>query len=159
MTVALRSGGPEDAAALHVLYMDAVLNGTAPRYSPEEARAWAPADTPDWIAPRLAAGTTWIAGPGDRGFLTARGDGHLDLFFVRPAERRGPVAPALYDAYAGWCAEAGIDRPTADASRLLRPFLERRGWRIVRRETVRRGGETLERFHMEGPACRGTSGR
>lgn len=139
--------------------MDAVLDGTSPHYSPAEARAWAPSDTPDWIVPRLESGTTWIAGPGHRGFLTACPDGHLDLFFVRPAERRGPIAPALYDAYADWLATEGISRPTADAGRLLRPFIAHRGWRVIHRETVPRGGETLERFRMDRPPCRRTSDR
>jgi putative acetyltransferase len=149
--VILRPGGPEDAAACHAVYVTAVREGAAPLYSLAERMAWAPFDTPEpWMAERLASGTTWLAEADGRlmGFLTATEAGHLDLFFVRPEARRGPVAPALYDAFAAWAAARGLTRLTTHASALARRFLERRGWQVVAEERVLRHGVELTRWAM-----------
>lgn len=148
----IRPGGVADAAACHAVYVDAVRNGTAPHYSAREALAWAPSATlEDWMAPRLAAGITWVAQSGARaeGFLTVTPAGHLDFLFVRPEWRGTGLAAALYDRMADWAAAAGHDRLTVHASHLSRRFLARRGWQVVARESVARHGVDLVRWEME----------
>lgn len=152
MTWTLRTGGPADAATCHAVYVDAVRNGTAPHYTPEQAMAWAPSETvEDWLPPRLASGITWVAdsGPRAEGFLTVTPSGHLDFFFVRPAARATGLSIALYDRMMGWAAETGHDRLTTHASHLARSFLEKRGWQIVDGETTIRHGVELKRWAME----------
>ena len=60
----------------------------------------------------------------------------------------GGVAGALYNCALGAARERCLPRMTAHASRLLRPFLERRGWSLVAREQVDRNGIQIERFEM-----------
>lgn len=89
------------------------------------------------------------AGPG-AGAAEERASAHIDLFFVRPDVRGKGVAAALYDAFeAAVGADAPGGRLTADASLLLRPFLERRGWQALDEEWVERDGVILNRFQME----------
>lgn len=154
-------GGAGDALRCHALYLAAVREGAAAQHSEAERLAWAPSETPEpWLAERLGAGVVWIAEESGVavGFLVGgrreAGVAHLDLFFVRPDRRRTGVAPALYDAFAGWAVAEGRARLTADANHLLRPFLERRGWRALAEERVERGGVTLSRWTMEGAVPR-----
>ncbi len=179
MDLTIRDGSVADSALCWALYRRAVLEGAAPHYTEPQRQAWAgDAEEAPWMAERLGAGRVWVAEAGDGtraavGFLVAsgleaggigaqdtpatrtpaadKGAGpavHLDLFFVRPDMRRAGVAPALYAAFeASAGARGGL--LTADASLFLRPFLERRGWRMIEEEWVERAGVWLNRFRME----------
>lgn len=151
MTWEIRPGGAADAPACHAVYLDAVRNGTSGHYTAREARAWAPSDeVEDWLPPRLEAGTTWIAWRTDRaeGFLTVTDAGHLDFFFVRPDARGSGLAAALYDRMMELADTRGHDHLTTHASHLARSFLEKRGWRVIAKETALRNGVPLDRWEM-----------
>ena len=145
----LREATPGDAGSCFAIYRDAVDGATL--YSAEERRAWAPPDDDGaWMAPRLAAGRTWIA---DRdgapaGFLTAMPGGYLDFFYVRPAQRGKGVAPALHARFLDWAEAEGHRTLTTDASHHARRFLEPRGWSVVEKEVVMRNGIPLTRWRM-----------
>ncbi len=148
----IREGTPEDAPDCFAIYGDAIRNGTSGRYTPAQARAWAPPDDAgEWIAARLEAGVTWIGVTPTRaeGFLTVTTAGHLDLFFVRPEARASGLASALYDRMMDWAATRGLNHLTTHASHLARSFLEARGWKMIAGEAVERNGEVLERWSME----------
>lgn len=150
-TFHIRPYRPGDEPVCVAIYQDAIRNGTAPQYSAREAEAWAPGgmDAKDW-APRLAAGTTWIAETraGACGFITLDSHGHLDLFFVRPEARPLGVAAALYDSLIASAGDAGHKTLTTHASLLARSFLSRRGWVVVGEERVMRHGVELTRYPM-----------
>ena len=150
MTWDLRPYAPRDAAACGTCYVDAIRNGTAPRYDPAQAAAWASSPDPSEWAERLSVGKTWVASDGDvvAGFLTLRSDGHLDLFFVRPAYRKTGVSEALYEACLDHAREIGMNRLTTHASLLAKSFLERRGWTCLAEESAMRHGQSLTRFLM-----------
>jgi putative acetyltransferase len=140
-------------AATARLYYDAVHGGTGDHYDAKQRRAWAPAvpETDAW-ADRLAAQTVFVAEQGDRlvGFMTLEAGGCIDLAFVAPDCTGRGIAAALYDRIVAAARDKGLTRLTADASHLLRPFLERRGWVVVREQTVERDGVALTNFAMEG---------
>ncbi|MGI1661131.1 GNAT family N-acetyltransferase [Palleronia sp. KMU-117] len=147
----IRALRPDEVALTYAIYRDAVRIGATPFYTEVQRRAWVPSDgMEDWWPDRVLGGTTWVdaGATGLDGFLTYI-DGHLDLFFVRPAARRGPTAPALYDRMLAHARAEGRRRLTTHASHLARRFLERRGWQVVAREETERGGVLLERFAME----------
>ena len=80
------------------------------------------------------------------GFADMDGSGYLDRLYVhRDFQRRG-VASALCDALE---AASAAETFTPQASRTARPFLEHRGWRVVREQTVLRRGVALNNFVME----------
>jgi putative acetyltransferase len=147
----IRPVRPDEVALTYAIFRDAVRIGAAPFYTEGERLAWAPSDamTEGWPA-RILGATTWVAEEpeGLAGFLTYA-DGYLDFFYVRPEARRGPAAPALYDRMLAEARAEGRARLTTHASHLARSFLERRGWRVVEREEVERGGVLLTRFAME----------
>lgn len=151
MTWRVRPWRMSDRAGCVDVSLDAILNGTAPHYSEAQRRAWAaPAsDHADWTG-RLATGPSFVAedDAGLLGFVTLTTAGHLDLFFVRPGARPQGVASALYDSVLDAARGLGLGRLTTDASRLARPFLEKRGWQVTGRECATRNGVPLERFGM-----------
>ena len=145
--IRLVTGGPADAGRLAHVYFRAVHEGAAPHYTEAQRAAWAPPDDPaPWLPDRLAAGRIWIAEEAGTalGFLAAAG-AYMDLFFVLPEARRGPVAPMLYDAF---LASSEAPRLTTHASALARRFLERRGWQVTAHERTERHGQTLDRWAM-----------
>lgn len=150
-TAHIRSYRATDAAATARLHYDAVHGGTDAHYDADQRRAWAPAvpETDAW-ADRLAAQTVFVAERGDRlvGFMTLAADGCIDLAFVAPDCMGRGIAGALYDRIVEAAISQGLTHLTADASHLLRPFLERRGWTVVRQQTVERDGVALTNFAM-----------
>lgn len=160
-------GGASDADRCAAVYYAAVRDGAAPKYTDAERAAWAPSrGAGPWLVDRLTTGKTWLALEGDEllGFLCAAlpepdsGGGlastnpnlycalsdrdavYLDLFYVVPEQRRGPVAPALYAEFDDWAAERVR---TVHASHMLKPFLLRRGWTTVAEKNLQRHGVTL----------------
>ena len=148
----IRRFRPEDAAATARIFFDAVRVGAQGHYDDAQRRAWAP-DVPDtaaWRA-RLEAQTVRVA---ERdgvvvGFMTLRADGCIDLAFVAPAAMGQGVAGALYEAILAEASRLGLSRLHAEASHLARPFFARRGWTVVRPQTVTRDGVMLTNFLME----------
>lgn len=154
MSWMIREGAEADAAACMAVYVDAIRNGTASHYTPEQSLAWAPTEEiEDWLPPRLETGTTWIAWSDTRaeGFLTLTDDGHLDFFFVRPDARKSGLAAALYDCMMEETKAREQAQLTTYASHLARSFLEKRGWRVIEGETTTRHGVELKRWKMAHP--------
>ncbi len=150
MTWHLRPYLREDAERCGLCYLDAIRNGTRGHYTAAQAAAWAQSPDPSEWAGRLSTGTTWVAEDADlvAGFLTLTGDGHLDLFFVRPSYRKSGAAAALYQACIDHAHAHGMQRLTTHASLLAKSFLARRGWTCLEEEQALRNGQYLTRFRM-----------
>ena len=70
--------------------------------------------------------------------------------YIHPAWARRGVGSVLMDRAEAAIIEAGASRIHLGASRIARPFYERRGYRMVRSlEWVSRGGLVMEAFAME----------
>ncbi|WP_316013194.1 GNAT family N-acetyltransferase [Roseobacter sp. HKCCA0434] len=145
----LRPIRPGDLDAIASLFFNAVTEG-ATRYSEAERRAWAgpaPLSAEDWTQ-RFVGLDVVVAEVGGRltGFASLRpDDGLLDHLFVAPDRQGQGTAARLLDHFtprARW----------TQASRHARPFLERHGWQVERREVVSRDGQQLERFVMRAPS-------
>lgn len=141
-----------DVADCYEVFWRAVHEGAVSAYSEEERQAWAPdtrmpADWPD----RLLRHLTFVAirDARLRGFMTLGRDGHLDLAYVLPEERGRGTAAKLHEAVEDAARDLGLGWLTTDASLLALPFLLRRGWRRVARQSVIRAGVPLTSFRME----------
>ena len=80
------------------------------------------------------------------GFADMDGSGYLDRLYVHRDFQRQGVAAALCDALE---AASAAETLTAHVSRTAKPFLEHRGWRVIREQTVFRRGVALTNFVME----------
>lgn len=150
----IRRFAPADAGPLADLFFDAVRIGAAPKYPAEVLAAWAPErPTAEGFGQRLAGLETFVATDehGAAGFFSVRGDGYLDLAFVRPDCRGTGVADALHAAVLSWAKGQGLGQLHVEASRMARPFFLRMGWQMVAAQHVERLGQQIENFRMTCP--------
>ncbi len=165
--VTLRPYRPEDCPALLAVFYRAVHEAEPGHaacrdaYSRAQRDAWAPllagrkaAERESAWAASLAAHTTLVAEEGETGAPVGFADldvkqGYLDRLYVLPVFRGHGIASALAEALEQAARAAGRTRIFTHASLTARPFFERRGYRIVRRQTVERLGVQMENLVME----------
>ena len=87
------------------------------------------------------------------------GDGHLDMLFVRANAVGRGVGRRLYEAVEREARGQDLERISTEASITARPFFERRGFRVVREQTVSRRGVSLNNFVMEKDLLPGNKGK
>ena len=152
MQVTVRRFEDRDAEATARIYFDAVRIGAQDYYDEAQRRAWASSvpDTPPWRA-RLRSQASFVAERDGAivGFMTLKPDGCIDLAFVAPQAMGTGVARQLYERLLAEASAMGLRRLHTEASHLARPFFERQGWSVVKRQTVERDGVALTNFVME----------
>lgn len=83
------------------------------------------------------------------GFSDLTEDGCLDMMFVHPEFQGLGIASHLLSRVEKEALNLGFTRIYTEASRTARPFFERRGFRVITRQTVEKRGQSLENFRME----------
>lgn len=144
----LRECRPEDCAEVVRLFYDTVHTVNAKDYTEEQLNAWAPEELnlETW-GRSLREHYSLVAV--EKGRIVGFGDvdpaGYLDRLYVhRDYQRRGAASllcGALEEAARG-------KKLVTHASITARPFFEKRGWRVVREQTVKRRGVKLVNFVM-----------
>lgn len=140
---------PDDCGELAELFYNTVHSVNARDYTEAQLAAWATGtvDLESWNRSFLehytlvAVDGTVIAGFGD-----IDGAGYLDRLFVHKDYQGMGIAAALCDRLEAHCPNSLI---TTHASLTARPFFEKRGYRVVKRQQVERSGELLTNFVME----------
>ena len=148
----IRAYKPSDAPGISRLFYETVRSVNLADYSEEQVEAWAPRvpDPGEWHV-RMAARRTLVAveDGGVVGFAELEEDGHLDMLYVRrDAVGRG-VGRRIYEAAEREAGELGLEAVSTEASLTARPFFERRGFHVMREQTVIRRGVGLTNFVME----------
>ena len=143
MRPVLRPYRSEDCPVLAELFYQTVHGVCHRDYAPDQLDAWADGqvDLAAWDI-SFQAHTTLVAEWDGviAGFADLRQDGYLDRLYVhRDYQGRG-IATALLNALPG--------ATLTHASLTARPFLERRGWQMVREQQVERHGVKLTNFVM-----------
>ena len=145
----IRVYGSRDCPALIRLFRETVHTACAGNYGPEQLDAWAPEDmnSAAWDA-SLSAHDTLLAVVQSRivGFADMTPEGYLDRLYVHPEMQRRGVASVLCDLLERRC---DVPVLTTHASLTARPFLESRGWRVLREQQVERRGVLFTNFLME----------
>lgn len=149
--VGIRDYEAEDASEIVRLFYETVRSVNRAHYSEEQVAAWAP-EIPDprrWHV-RMSARLTLVAQEEGEviGFAELE-DGHLGMLYVRKDAVGRGVGERLYEAVEREALGRGLGRITTEASITARPFFERRGFRLVLEQTVRRRGVEMTNFVME----------
>ncbi|NLF31237.1 MAG: GNAT family N-acetyltransferase [Planctomycetes bacterium] len=148
----IRPATPADVPQIVRLFYETVHAVCAADYTPAQLDAWAPAVPGQraW-AGRLATRTTFVADDGGTiaGFAELQRDGHIDCFYTHKSYQRLGVGSALLERLERHARAAGLGRLTADVSLTARAFFEHRGFRVVRPQSVVRGGVRLDNLRME----------
>lgn len=141
-----------DAEPICRLFYETVRAVNLGDYSPEQVRAWAPeVPDPDAWHGRMSGRHTLVADEDGEvvGFAELEEDGHLDMLYCRPDAVGRGVGSRLYAAVEERARGLGVGRISTEASITARPFFVRRGFRVLRRNTVLREGTELANFSME----------
>lgn len=116
------------------LFVAAVHQGAAGRYTLTERQDWVPDPTmpPDW-GQWLHDHVTFVArdASGLTGFMMLERSGYLNMAFVRPDRMGKGVADALYARILAEARAIGLVQMTVLASRYAQSFFLRHGWRLA----------------------------
>jgi len=148
----LRPFESNDAERLAALYRDSVRRIGSRAYTPEQVSAWAryPEDL-DAFRATLAQGMTLVAEV--NGVISAFGQlhpwDHIAYLYCAGVHVGKGHASAIYAVLEKTARARNITCLHVEASRLARPFFERKGYRVLEVEYPIRHGVVIERFKME----------
>lgn len=153
MSLVVRLAEPDDAGAIACLYYETIHAVNSRDYTVEQVEAWAgPAiATPDQWRKRQDAKTVWvaIAEIGIAGFAELDPNGHIDCFYCHKNYQGRGAGKALYETLEKESLAKGFDRLFTEASITARPFFERCGFTVVKRQEVVCRGVAMINFAME----------
>ena len=151
-TTEIRDYRGGDAPEIARLFYGTVHSVNRADYSDEQVEAWATGvPDPEELHARVASHRTLVAEEDGEvvGFAVLEGDGHLDMLFVRQDAVSRSVGRQLYEATEQAARGWGLGCIFTEASITARPFFERRGFRVVREQTVTPRGVPMTNFAME----------
>lgn len=123
---------------------------TAEAYSSEERRVWkSGAQNIDKWKMRLNTQYFILAELGDE--LVGMGsieDHYIDVLYVHPSYSGKGIAFQLYQRLEKRGIDLQLEKLETDASYLARPFFERQGFKVIRKNSNAKGGEVLINFRM-----------
>lgn len=147
----IRWAREEDAPALAQVFFDAIRQGDSP-YTQAQRVAWMPAPPdPTEFAARLRQYHVAVATVSGQpvGFMAMTPEGYFDLAFILFRHRGRGCFRRLYALLEKRAIEDDVARLTVHASLDAQPAFQSVGFSVIRHETVKRAGETLQRAEME----------
>ena len=144
----IRRYQPADCAELARLFYDTVHTVNARDYTKEQLDAWAAGDVDleKWNQSFLEHySVVAIDGGAIIGFGDIDETGYLDRLYVHKDHQRQGVAVAICDKLEQFAPGAVVTHASVTA----RPFFERRGYQVIKKQQVERHGIILENFVME----------
>ena len=145
----LRAYTPEDCAQMAQLFYDTVHTVCLGDYTGEQLDVWATGsvDIERWNKKFLANHTVVaVSGQTIVGYGDMESGGYLDFLYVHKDWQRKGVATAICNALEG---SAKAERLSVHASVTARPFFEKRGYNVIKEQTVYCGGVPLTNFVMD----------
>ena len=149
--ILLRAYAQADNAAILRLFTDTVHTVCLADYTPAQADAWAPDSLiADVLCARFLTDYALVAeiGGAPAGFASLKTDGYFDMLYVHKDFQRVGVASSLADALEARAAALGLTEIRTDASLTARGFFTKRGYIVLKQNTVERAGQCLTNFTM-----------
>lgn len=149
--VGLRPLLPADISVLAAIFVASVEELTEDDYTEAQREAWAgAAEDEEKFGKRLAGQLTLVATiqSSPVGFISVKGNDHIDLLYVHPGFVRQGVASALCDAIEKLSAARGVTSLQVQASDTAEQFFVKRGYAAEQRNTVSVGDEWLTNTTM-----------
>ena len=148
----IRRYDPVNLPEIYRLFYDTVHQVNRADYTQAQVDAWAPAemDRARWET-SLAAHETWVAWEGGEiaGFGELGEEGYLDRLSVQKDFLRRGVASAILDRLEQSALRQRCRRMYTEASITARPFFERRGYQVVKKQEKPLRGQVFINFVME----------
>lgn len=144
----IRKYQASDCAELAELFYTTVHTANAKDYSKEQLDAWAPLtrNLKEWNR-SFEKHISFVAVENKQivGFGDIDKTGYLDRLFVRPDYQRMGIGTAICNKLE----EAVQGNVFTHASITAKPFFEKRGYKVIKGQTVKRRGVLLTNFVME----------
>ncbi len=154
----IRRATLDDIPAMKTLYRETITNICAADYNAEQIQAWSStAERTDSLAKRIESQCFIVAvSENDEivGFASFEEPDYLDLMYVHKDFQFQGVGGSLLAAIREKAVEVGAARIVSDVSITARPFFEKQGFRVVKKQTVRIGDVELTNYKMENPLCK-----
>ncbi len=150
--IILREYHSEDCAEIMQLFYDTIHFVNAADYNEDQLDAWAPKeiDITDWDNRFLYDNAVVAEKDGIIvGIGTSKNTGYVDLLYVHKDYQRIGVATLIADEIERYFHGNGITTVTTDASITARPFFEKRGYVVIKRQSVETRGMSLINFKMQ----------
>lgn len=146
----IRAYRPSDLEEILTLFRTTVHAVNAADYSPEQLRAWTSGICRERWHATLSAHHSLVALTHGQiaGFADMDATGYIDRLYVHKDYQRQGIATALCDLLERHCDAQPF---STYASLTAEPFFIKRGYRVVFRQTVERGGIFLPNCRMEKP--------
>lgn len=144
----IRNYQPSDCEASSQLFYETVHTVNLGDYTKEQVDAWAPEgrDLEQWNQSLLAHySVVAVDGESIVGFGDIAETGYLDRLFVHKEHQREGIASALCEELE----RAAGGKIVVHASITAKPFFERRGYRVVRKQQVEKDGVFFTNYVME----------
>ena len=144
----IRKYQPKDCKEITELFYNTVHNVNKKDYTKEQLEVWAPvnADLEKWNK-SLTEHYSLVAV--EKGIITGFADidetGYLDRLYVHKDYQKKGVATALCDKLEA----RAFEKIVTHASITAKPFFEKRGYNVIKKQQVLRGGLLLTNYVME----------
>jgi putative acetyltransferase len=143
----------DDLEELHSIFYRSVHEIGILQYTYQQCEAWAPSDFDSYYwTMRLKNLKTIFAVSDDVkvGFISYRNDGYIDFLYVLPEFTRKGIAKELYDLTEfELLSSVSTTKISTDASYVAKPFFEKQGFRVTKKNIISLRGEQLVNFSME----------
>lgn len=141
-----------DCPEIIQLFYQTVHTVNAKDYQPAQLDAWAAKDidSSQWDQSLSVNYTIVVESAGlIVGFADLADTGYFDHLFVHKDFQRQGIATLLANELERYASEQHIAIVTTAASITAKPFFEKRGYQVMRRQTVERKGQWLTNFLMQ----------
>lgn len=150
--ILIRKYRPGEETILRKLFFDTIRNINIKDYSKEQVLAWAPEDYDknDW-SQRIRSTNPFVALIGNKivGFADIQDDGYIDHFFCHWQHQGEGIGKMLMQTLVHEGEKEGFKQFYSNVSITAKPFFERFGFRVLKKQEVNIRGQKLINFIME----------
>ncbi|MDR0338323.1 MAG: GNAT family N-acetyltransferase, partial [Planctomycetaceae bacterium] len=149
----IRTAVLDDIPVLKSLYRDTITTVCTADYKSDQIQAWVgTAERTDSLAKRIGTQHFCVAESKTAeivGFASFEEPGYLDMMYVHKDFQRLGVGNALLSKICEKAMEVGTARIVSDVSITARPFFEKNGFKLLKKQTVKIGNVELTNYKME----------
>ena len=137
--IEIRKAIEKDITGIRELFRQTILSVNLKDYTPEQAKAWADRGNDNEVWKERIAEQYFIVAEINNvivGFAALKPDGYLNSMFVHTAYQGIGIASALLNDIEKQVIISGLNEITADVSITANPFFEKRGFKVLKHQTV-----------------------
>ena len=150
----IRQANKNDLEGILSLFSETVAEVNKQDYSASQIEAWSSSakDKERWLA-KIDEQYFLVTEEGGTitGFASITEKGYLDTMFVHKNHQRKGIAKALITALIDYGRKKQVPEITTEGSITARPFFEKYGFSVVKKQKVNRKGVEIINFRMVKP--------